>query len=148
MENKMFDPKKWIESVPKIVDTTINVAGETIKIKRLTGIQWEHYVKISQNTTDESSIATVLHYGLINEQSADRRFTLQEMVEFADSCPARADKIASEILKITLAVIAEEEKAIKDSEKNSANPDTRLPSAVGVGTTDKTRAQPMPVGVN
>jgi hypothetical protein len=147
MEKQMFDPKKWIESAPAIVDTTIDVVGEKVKIRRLTGTQWERYLKASRNI-DESTTVTVLHFGLVNEQSSDKRFPIQQIIAFADACPAKADKIAAAILDITMATIGEEEKAIEDAEKNSANPVTPPPSVAGVGTTDRTRPQPTPVGVN
>jgi len=136
----MFDPKKWIQQSWSDDDTkTVTIAGEAIRIRRLKGTQWEHYIRAVKGTTDEASVAVILQYGLVN--GAGHYHTYEEMVRFYDACPVLADKIAAAILEHTMQRMNAENKVLEDAEKNSVMTTTPSPSDVGVVSSDKTPEQ-------
>ena len=132
-----FDPQKWIQEAWYAQDSkTICLAGEEIVIRRLTGTQWEHYVRAVNGKSDDSSVVVMLQHGLMK---AFGQYTYEEMAKFYDACPVLADKIAAAILEHTLERMDAEQKVLEDAEKNSATTTTPLPSGDGAESTDKTR---------
>jgi len=135
-----FDPKKWIQEAWNATDTkSINLAGEEILIRRLTGTQWEHYVRAVNGKSDDSSVVVMLQHGLVK---AFGHYTYEEMAKFYDACPVLADKIASAILELTIERMDAEQKVLEDAEKNSVLTTTPLPTGDGAESTDKTRKPP------
>ena len=135
-----FDPKKWIQEAWNAQDTkSISLAGEEIMIRRLTGTQWEHYVRTVNGKNDDSSVVVMLQHGLVK---AFGQYTYEEMAKFYDACPVRADKIAAAILEHTMERMDAEQKVLEDAEKNSEPTTTPLPSGDGAESTDKTRKSP------
>jgi len=68
----MFDPKRWIQEAWNAQDSkTICLAGEEIVIRRLTGTQWEHYVRAVNGKSDDSSVVVMLQHGLVNGRLSD-----------------------------------------------------------------------------
>jgi len=135
----MFDPKKWIQEAWNAEDTkTISLAGDEIVIRRLTGTQWEHYVRAVNGKSDDSSVVVMLQHGLVKTFG---HYTYEEMTKFYDACPVLADKIASAILELTIGRMDAEQKVLEDAEKNSVATTTPLPTGDGAGSTGKTRKQ-------
>ena len=67
-----FDPKKWIQEAWNAQDSkSISLAGEEIVIRRLTGTQWEHYVRAVNGKSDDSSVVVMLQHGLVNGRLSD-----------------------------------------------------------------------------
>jgi hypothetical protein len=96
----MFDPQKWIVQSGSSDDTkTVKIANEDVKIRRLNGTQWEHYVRIAHGKSDDSATAIVLQYGLVKGFG---HYSYEEMVTFYNAAPVLADKIAGEIVEMTL----------------------------------------------
>jgi hypothetical protein len=132
-----FDPKKWIQEAWNANETkSVNLAGEEIVIRRLTGTQWEHYVRAVNGKSDDSSVVVMLQHGLVKTFG---QYTYEEMAKFYDACPVLADKIAAAILEHTLERMDAEQKVLEDAEKNSAVTTTPSPTDDGVESTDKTR---------
>ena len=131
-----FDPSKWIAKSYDSEDTkTITVAGETAKIRRLKGTQWEQYARAVNGKSEDSSIAILLQYGLVKSYG---QYTYEEMAKLYDTCPVVADKLASAILEHTMQRMDAERKVLEDAEKNSATTQTSPSSDDGVENTDKT----------
>lgn len=123
----MFNPKLWIESVPEIYDHSFTLGDQCVKIRRLTGLQWEHFIKLRSDPAGESPTCMLLHYGLVNERDPGLdRFSIDEMTRFYEHCPVRADKIAVAILELTMSALAEEETIIEQAKKNSTKTDMPL----------------------
>jgi hypothetical protein len=135
----MFNPKKWIQEAWNDKDTkTVNLAGEEIVIRRLTGTQWEHYVRAVNGKSDDSSVVVMLQHGLTKGFG---RYTYEEMAKFYDACPVLADRIAAAILEHTIERMDAEQKVLEDAEKNSVLTTTPVPSGDGAESTDKTHEQ-------
>ena len=132
-----FDPQKWIQQSGSADDTkTVKIANEEIKIRRLNGVQWEHYVRIVNGKSDDSSIAVILQYGLVKGFG---NYSYEDMVKFYNATPVLADRIASAIVELTLQRMEIETKILEDAEKNSERITTPLPCGDGVVSTDKTQ---------
>ena len=132
-----FNPQKWIQEAWNAQDTKcINLAGEEIMIRRLTGTQWEHYVRAVNGKSDDSSVVVMLQHGLVKTFG---HYTYEEMAKFYDACPVLADKIAAAILELTIERMDAEQKVLEDAEKNSEATTTPLPTGDGAESTDKTR---------
>jgi hypothetical protein len=133
----MFDPKKWIQEAWDAADSkSITLAGEEIQVRRLTGTQWEHYVRAVNGKCDDSSVVVMLQHGLVKPFG---HYTYEEMAKFYDACPVLADKIAAAILEHTVERMDAEQKVLEDAEKNSVATTTTSPAGDGAESTDKTR---------
>lgn len=135
-----FNPEKWIAQSHDSEDTkTITVAGETAKIRRLTGMQWEHYARALNGASDDSSIAVLLYYGLVKPHG---QYTYEEMAKLYDTCPVVADKLAMAILEHTMQRMSAERKVLEDAEKNSETTPASPPSDDGAESMGKTLKKP------
>ena len=133
----MFDPKKWIQEAWNAQDSkTVNLAGEEILIRRLTGTQWEHYVRAVNGKSDDSSVVVMLQHGLVKTFG---QYTYEEMAKFYDACPVFADKIAAAILEHTVERMDAEQKVLEDAEKNSVATIMPLPTGDGAESMGRTR---------
>jgi hypothetical protein len=142
----MFDPEKWInQSWSDDNEQTVKIAGEEIRIRRLKGTQWEHYVRAASGKSEDSSVVVMLQYGLVKGFG---QHTYEEMAKFYDACPVFADKIATAILEHTVDRMNAEQKVLEDAEKNSVATTTSLPSGDGVESTGKTPRPPESVEPN
>jgi hypothetical protein len=135
----MFDPKTWIQKSWKDEDAkTVKIGGEEVRIKRLTGTQWEQYVRAVQGKSEDSPVPVVLQAGLVKGFG---QYTYEEMVKFYDACPVLADKIAQEVLQYTAQRMDAEAKVLEEAEKNSEATTTASPSGDGAESTDKTHSE-------
>ena len=132
----MFDPNKWVQSPCDEDNKVVSIAGETIKIRRLNGSQWEHYVRNATGKWDGSAIALILQHGLVKGFG---HYSYEEMVKFHDAAPVLADRIAEEIVALTLQRLEAESKILEDAEKNSETISMPLSEECGVENMDKTR---------
>ena len=135
-----FDPKKWIQESWNEDDTKMmKIAGEEAKIRRLTGTQWEQYVRAASGRSDDSAMVIVLQHGLVKPFG---NYTYEEMTKFYDACPILADRIAAAILEHTSHRMEAEQKVLEDAEKNSEKTSMLPSSEDGAESTDKTRKPP------
>jgi len=131
-----FNPQKWIQQAWNQEDTKkIKIAGEEITIRRLSGTQWEAYMKATGSRSADSAVAFILQHGVVK---AHGQYTYEEMAKFYDTNPVFADKIAVAILEHTSQRMAAEQQALEEAEKNSETIHTSPSSDDGAENTDKT----------
>ena len=136
----MFDPQKYIQQSWSDEDTKIvKVGADEAKIRRLKGSEWEQYLRAVNGKTDDSSIAIVLQHGLVRPFG---NYTYEEMLKLYDARPVVADKLASDILDLTIQRMTAEQKVLEDAEKNSEATPSPLSSGDGAENMDKTHEQP------
>ena len=66
----------------------MKIAGEEAKIRRLTGTQWEQYVRAASGRSDDSAMVIVLQHGLVKPFG---NYTYEEMTKFYDAYSTLAD---------------------------------------------------------
>jgi len=125
----MFDPEKWIkQSWTEDETTTVKIAGEEVRIRRLKGTQWEQYIRAANGRSDDSAVVILLQHGLVRSFG---QYTYEQMAQLYDACPVMADKIAGAILEQTMKLMEAEQRVLEDAEKNSEP--TPAPPSIGDG---------------